>query len=69
MKSHLVYTSLDDLPVTLRIDEVAAVLKVSRNTAYALVRRGVLPSLRIGRCLRVPKQSLLSFLRLPPPSL
>ncbi|MCD7757094.1 MAG: helix-turn-helix domain-containing protein [Clostridiales bacterium] len=69
MKSRLVYTSLDDLPVTLRMDEVAAVLKVSRNTAYALVRRGVLPSLRIGRCLRVPKQSLLSFLRLPPPSL
>ena len=42
----------------LRIDEVAALIGVSRTTAYALVNRGELPSIRIGGLLRIPNDAL-----------
>jgi excisionase family DNA binding protein len=42
----------------LRIDEVAAMIGVSRTTAYALVNKRELPSVRIGGLLRVPAEAL-----------
>ncbi len=42
----------------LRIDEVAAMIGVSRTTAYALVNKLELPSVRIGGLLRVPADAL-----------
>jgi excisionase family DNA binding protein len=42
----------------LRIDEVAALIGVSRTTAYALVNRGEIPSIRIGGMLRIPNDAL-----------
>jgi excisionase family DNA binding protein len=42
----------------LRIDEVAALIGVSRTTAYALVNRGEIPSVRIGGLLRIPNDAL-----------
>ena len=32
------YRSLDDLPVTLRVEELMPILGIGRNTAYELVR-------------------------------
>jgi excisionase family DNA binding protein len=42
----------------LRIDEVAALIGVSRTTAYALVNKGEIPSVRIGGLLRIPNEAL-----------
>jgi len=42
----------------LRIDEVAALIGVSRTTAYALVNKGEIPSVRIGGLLRIPNDAL-----------
>jgi excisionase family DNA binding protein len=42
----------------LRIDEVAALIGASRTTAYALVNKGAIPSVRIGGLLRVPNDAL-----------
>jgi excisionase family DNA binding protein len=42
----------------LRIDEVAALIGVSRTTAYALVNKGEIPSIRIGGMLRIPNDAL-----------
>lgn len=42
----------------LRIDEVAQLIGVSRTTAYALVNRGEIPSVRIGGLLRIPNDAL-----------
>jgi excisionase family DNA binding protein len=42
----------------LRIDEVAALIGVSRTTAYALVNKGEIPSVRIGGLLRIPSDAL-----------
>ena len=60
---------LDTLPDMLRVDEAAAVLRISRSRAYDEVApfsapaalRGC-PSIRIGRCLRVPKRALLAWI-------
>lgn len=55
-------TSFDDLPLTLRVEELIPVLGIGRNTAYELVRSGQIRSIRIGRQLRVPKDAVLDFL-------
>jgi excisionase family DNA binding protein len=36
------------------VDEVADMLRIGRNAAYDLVARGEIPSVKVGRLLRVP---------------
>jgi excisionase family DNA binding protein len=48
--------------LTYRVDEAAKLLGVSRNVAYAAVRDGSIPSLRIGRRFLVPKAALHKLL-------
>ncbi len=50
------YRSLDDLPVTLRVEELMPILGIGRNTAYALVRSGKLRSIRVGRQGAYPQE-------------
>ena len=56
------YTSYDDLPLTLRVEELMPVLGIGRNTAYELVRSGHIRSVKVGRQLRVPKDAVAEFL-------
>ena len=56
------YRSLDDLPVTLRVEDLMPILGIGRNTAYELVRSGKLRSIRVGRQIRIPKAEVLRFL-------
>jgi excisionase family DNA binding protein len=60
---------IENLPDMLRVDEAAAVLRISRSRAYdevaAFQRTGGtegLPSIRIGRTLRIPKRALLEWI-------
>ena len=55
-------TSFDDLPLTLRVEELMPILGIGRNTAYELIRSGQIRSIRVGRQLRVPKDAVLDFL-------
>ena len=48
--------------LTFTVDETAQLLRISRNTAYNLVREGRLPVLRLGRRLLVPKKGLDNLL-------
>ncbi len=54
--------SFDDLPLTLRVEELMPILGIGRNTAYELVRCGQIRSIRIGKQLRIPKQALIEYL-------
>ena len=56
------YRSYDELPLTLRVEDLMPILGIGRNTAYELVRCGKIPSIRIGRQLRIPKQALIDYL-------
>lgn len=42
----------------LTVPETARLLRISRNLAYDLMARGELPSVRLGRVIRVPRSSL-----------
>lgn len=55
-------TSFDDLPLTLRVEELMPILGIGRNTAYELVRSGQIKSIHIGKQIRIPKESLRLFL-------
>jgi len=56
------YRSFDDLPLTLRVEDLMPILGIGRNTAYELVRSGQIRSVRIGRKIRIPKAEVLIFL-------
>lgn len=47
----------------LRITEVARILDVTEDRAYALARAGILPVVRIGRHLRVDPEALQKWIR------
>ena len=57
------YHDLHELPVTLRVADLMPLLGIGRNTAYELIRRGQIRSVRIGRQIRIPREALLEFLR------
>lgn len=44
------------------VEEIAKILRVSRNTAYEAVRRGEIPTVKIGRRLLVPRTAFESLL-------
>ena len=48
----------EQLKLTLTVAEVAALLRISRSTAYEAVRTGQIPSLRFGRRIVIPKAAL-----------
>lgn len=54
--------SFDELPLLLRVEDLMPILSVGRNTAYELVRTEQIFSIRIGRQLRIPKQSVMDFI-------
>ena len=56
------YRSFDELPLTLRVEDLMPILGIGRNTAYELVRSGQIRSIRIGRQLRISKDAVQEYL-------
>lgn len=52
-----------DLSPVMTVDEVAVELRISRGLAFAAVRDGTLPSVRVGRRILVPRERLAAFVR------
>lgn len=48
---------MNDL-VLLRVSEAARLLSISRSTAYQLVAARAIPTVRIGRSVRIPRKQL-----------
>ena len=46
----------------LTVEEAGQLLRIGRSAAYEAVRRGQIPSLRIGRSVRVPRHALEEML-------
>jgi excisionase family DNA binding protein len=53
---------MNDECLTLSIPQAGKLLGYSRNTAYEAARRGDLPTIRLGRKIRVPKLALQRLL-------
>lgn len=54
--------NIKQYPDILTVSDVAKILNVGINSAYNLVKRGIIPSKKIGRIYRVPKSALLKYL-------
>lgn len=48
--------------LALTVEEAAAQLAVSRSQAYALVRAGTIPSVKVGNSIRVPRRALEAWI-------
>jgi excisionase family DNA binding protein len=55
-------TNLDDLPDYPTAEELIPVFRKSRSAIYNLIASGEIPSVRIGRSIRIPKQLLIDTL-------
>ena len=56
------YTSLDQLPITLKADELAAVLGISRAGAYTLMRSKGFPTIFIGKRMVVYRDKFIQWM-------
>jgi excisionase family DNA binding protein len=51
----------NDYNDVVTVGELAKMIKVGRNTAYELVRSGAVKSIKVGRQIRVTKQSIIDL--------
>lgn len=51
-----------NIPLVLHVKDLSALLSVSHNTAYQLVRSGQIRSIRVGRTYRIPRVALEEYL-------
>ena len=49
-------------PLVLTPTETAKLLRIGRGTAYEQIRLGVIPSIKMGRRILVPKAALMKML-------
>lgn len=49
------------VPKLLKGNQVAELLNVSRSKAYGMIKRGEIPSLKFGKCVRVKEEDLCEF--------
>jgi len=47
----------------LKPSEVGQILGIGRSLVYELIARKEIPSIRLGRCIRVPSESLQRWLK------
>ena len=56
------YTNFNELPLTLSVPEVAAVLGISRAGAYNLVHTASFPKIKIGNRIVVPRDKFIAWM-------
>lgn len=56
------FRKVEELPLVLTPMDIAAVLGISRNTAYELIHSKDFPILRVGKQYRVSRKRFLTWL-------
>lgn len=54
---------LNEYSELLTVDELCESLLIGRNTAYRLLNSGELGAFRIGRCWKIPREAVQTFLQ------
>ena len=52
----------EDLPITLRVEEIAEIMRISRSVAYELTKDSGFPAIKVGRRIIIPRDAFLSWL-------
>lgn len=53
----------EDLPTILTVEDLMSFLGIGKNSAYNLVRSGEIKSIRIGRQIRITRESVIAFVQ------
>lgn len=53
---------LENYPDVLTISDIVGILNIGKNSAYKLIQTNRLHHIRVGRNIRIPKQSLKEYL-------
>ena len=56
------YTNIEDLPLTLKAHEAAAVLRISKSKVYELAQIESFPAIRIGKRVVIPRDKLIQWM-------
>ena len=62
MTETMTYTSLDQLPVAVQAEDIAAVLGISRASAYTLMRSKGFPTIFIGKRMVVHRDKFIQWM-------
>jgi excisionase family DNA binding protein len=54
---------VDSEKLLLKVSEAQKILSLSRSTVYSMIASGVLPSVRIGRAVRIPVDALKEWVK------
>lgn len=52
----------EQLPLVLRVKDLQAILHVSSNTVYKIIRSGAIHSIRVGRNYLIPRDAVADYL-------
>ena len=55
-------TNIEELPLTLKAHEAAAVLRISKSKVYELAQSESFPAIRIGKRVVSPRDKLIEWL-------
>ena len=58
----MVYRSMEEIPLTLTVDEAGQLLRIGRNNMYRLVNSGQIQSIKVGRKILIPRNALVRIL-------
>jgi excisionase family DNA binding protein len=53
---------LEDEPIVLTVPQAARILQVSENHLYSLIAQDLVPHLRFGKLIRIPRWGLLKYI-------
>lgn len=56
------YRKIEELPLVLTPADIAAVLNISRNTAYEVIHSAGFPLFRVGKQYRVSRERFMAWL-------
>jgi len=51
-------TNLGELPLVLTVDEARKVLRIGRRQLYQAITKQLVPAVKVGRSIRIPRSSL-----------
>ncbi len=62
------YNNYEDIPVMMTVEEFGKLMRISRSSAYAFVRSGLVPTVKVGRLIRIYRGDVLKLRDTQPPA-
>lgn len=56
------YTNFNELPLILKPMDVAAILGISKNNAYAIIHSQGFPAIKVGKQYRILRNNFIAWL-------